>query len=115
MSFKNAVHEHVQRAFVRQRFINWDSIYTQAKDEEDRIEKYVQLFALRAHTYHDKIDDLVVRDSAVRDSLKELAVCEYSAAGLGAPLGAMQKLVDAMNLAEFSNLGSWYGRYQPSC
>ena len=48
-----------------------------------------------------------MRDSAVRDSLKELAVCEYSTAGLGVPLGTMQKLVDAMNLAEYCNLGLW--------
>jgi dynein heavy chain 1 len=100
-SFKLDVHQEIEAAF-KNRQIKWEVM-----DSEKGLTSYVTGLATKVSAYHDKVDDVLSRDSAIRQDLSTLAKCPYEAGALSEPLSHIQKLIDEMNLAGYRNLEAW--------
>ncbi|GBG31493.1 Dynein heavy chain, cytoplasmic [Hondaea fermentalgiana] len=83
--------------------VNWDS---------DGLRDYASDFAQRVQALQDKVVNASEKTFAVQEQLVLLKTCDYNAESLGACVDAVQRTVDDMNLASYTNLEAWVARLE---
>ncbi len=93
---KKSVQVALAKAFNKH--IKWDS---------ESLEQYVKDLSKKVYSLQDQVSDLVSKVEAIEKEVDKLKLCEYTYTAFEDKLNKIQEIVDEMNLAEYSNLGSW--------
>ncbi|CEM16453.1 unnamed protein product [Vitrella brassicaformis CCMP3155] len=78
--------------------LKWDS---------DRLESYARRFADQVFLFQDKVTDLLAQNEQMQRDIESLAHMPLAGEGFKEVMEKLQKMVDDMNLANFSNLSIW--------
>ena len=94
------LHRDVQSKIYRayKDHVRWDS---------EGLELYVKEFSEQIYILQDSVTDLLGKASALNKHIEVIKQCEYSNKGFGDVLADIQKVVDELNLADYTNLESW--------
>lgn len=114
-------HKDVQTVIVKGLNIRWDAFvnsydtrplgYLGAGDaKESRHVAYVRDFAGSVSLFADKTDALIEIHEEINEIIDQLASCAYVGETFQEKLGKVQKLVDGLNLDNYSNLDNWVVR-----
>lgn len=79
--------------------LKWESL--------SKLGNYVSRLSAAAATCAEKTDDVLAKWAVIQTNLNTLANCDFSHEALAAPLAAIQKVLDALNLANYANLEYW--------
>lgn len=79
--------------------LKWESL--------SKLGNYVSRLSASAATLSEKTDDVLAKWALIQTNLNTLATCDFSRDALAAPLVAIQKVLDALNLANYANLEYW--------
>ena len=97
-SYVQKVQRTVELSFSKGKGINWDS---------ELLSDYTREFSSLVLTLQSKVDDLVGKYKSIKVLVDSLKTCEYTHEAFASILGEVQRIVDEMNLASYSNLQSW--------
>ncbi|BHF62050.1 Cytoplasmic dynein 1 heavy chain 1 [Sparganum proliferum] len=75
--------------------------------ESYRLSSFVQKFAETILQYQEKVEDLLNVTREIDLQLKALETCAYTKENFQEIIGKIQKLVDDLNLHQYSNLAQW--------
>ncbi|KAI9494709.1 dynein heavy chain [Zychaea mexicana] len=74
---------------------------------ENRHVMFVREFANVVSVFQDKVDALIGYYDDINKSIEEMKACPYQVDRLEDALGRIQKLIDRLNLENYSNLDQW--------
>ncbi|KAI7858782.1 dynein heavy chain [Circinella umbellata] len=74
---------------------------------ENRHVMFVREFANVVSVFQDKVDALIGYYEDINKSIEEMKACPYQVDRLEDALGRIQKLIDRLNLENYSNLDQW--------
>lgn len=93
--YKKEVQSHLNEGFR----IKWEGIA--------KLEPYVKKLSESVIVLRDKVDDLLLKYTTIRESLQALEKCPLKEDQFSTLLGTIQKVVDELNLGTYSNLSAW--------
>jgi dynein heavy chain 1 len=79
--------------------LKWESL--------SKLGTYVSRLSAAAATCAEKTEDVLAKWQVIQTNLNALANCDFSGEALMTPLQAIQKVLDALNLANYANLEYW--------
>ncbi|KAL6068809.1 putative dyneins heavy chain [Balamuthia mandrillaris] len=94
-AYKLDVQHHISEGF----HIKWETL--------SKVDPYVRRLSDSVLTFKDKVDELLVKYSEIQTALNTLALCALEKDTLSQVMENIQKVVDYLNLASYSNLESW--------
>ncbi|KAI8328287.1 dynein heavy chain [Blakeslea trispora] len=74
---------------------------------ENRHVMFVREFANVVSVFQDKVDDLIGYYDDITKGIEEMKTCSYQSERFEDYLGRVQKLIDRLNLENYSNLDQW--------
>eukprot|EP01133_Synstelium_polycarpum_P001082 gene1082-1226_t len=82
--------------------LKWESL--------PQLDPYVRKLSTSVNAFRDKVDDLIVKYAEIAKLLDALKTCPFKHDAFVDMLASIQKLVDELNLASYSNLSFWVGQ-----
>lgn len=90
----------VEKSFLKRKSLTWDS-------DDKQLGDYCSEFAQHVYTLQNKLNDTIDKTTNINTVLVELKQCPYDAKIFCDKINSIQLVVDAMNLASYSNLEYW--------
>eukprot|EP01113_Clastostelium_recurvatum_P011812 TRINITY_DN1605_c0_g1_i1.p1 TRINITY_DN1605_c0_g1~~TRINITY_DN1605_c0_g1_i1.p1 ORF type:complete len:4689 (+),score=1530.43 TRINITY_DN1605_c0_g1_i1:285-14351(+) len=84
--------------------LKWES-------QAPKLDPYVRKLSAAVNAFRDKLDDLLVKYGEISKELDLLRTSAFRAEALHDVLNRMQKVVDELNLASYSNLDIWVSQF----
>ncbi|KAF2072162.1 hypothetical protein CYY_006521 [Polysphondylium violaceum] len=94
-SYKRDVQIHLQDGFR----LKWESL--------QKVDPYVRKLSTSVNSFRDKVDDLIVKYTEIKKLMDGLKNCPFKQESFNEILEKIQKIVDELNLANYSNLSIW--------
>ncbi|KAM9964742.1 hypothetical protein ACTFIW_004524 [Dictyostelium discoideum] len=94
-SYKRDVQANITEGFR----LKWETI--------PKVDPYVRKLSTSINNFRDKVDDLIVKYSEIKKQLDGLKSCPFKSESFNEIIANIQKVVDELNLANYSNLPQW--------
>eukprot|EP01132_Coremiostelium_polycephalum_P002127 gene2127-2619_t len=94
-SYKKDVQTNIQEGFR----LKWESL--------PKLDPYVRKLSSSVNIFRDKVDDLIVKYSEITKLLDHIKTCPFKIESFTEIINNVQKIVDELNLASYSNLAIW--------
>ncbi|EGG20698.1 cytoplasmic dynein heavy chain [Cavenderia fasciculata] len=92
----------VQQSLTEGFKLKWESL--------PQLDPYVRKLSTFVNAFRDKVDDLIIKYGEITKLLDRLRSCPFKHETFEEILADIQKLVDELNLASYSNLSLWVGQ-----
>ncbi|EGC38132.1 cytoplasmic dynein heavy chain [Dictyostelium purpureum] len=94
-SYKRDVQGHLNEGFR----LKWEAI--------PKVDPYVRKLSTSVNNFRDKVDDLIVKYDEIKKQMDQLKNCPFKPEAFNEIIANIQKVVDELNLANYSNLPQW--------
>jgi len=79
--------------------MRWDAL--------PKLDSYMSKLAAAVALFQEKVDDVLAKNDLIKKSIEAIRQCQFTSAIFKEHIAQIQKVVDELNLAAYSNLDDW--------